>query len=119
MADSGPGRMTGRAKGTERATTRGLSDFDVEGLQEVSLLEVHKPLQPHAALEASGNLTNVVLEPPQAVHHTGMDQGAIPDQTDLGAPGDHPIADLAPSDAAPTRADAGNPSRLSWAQQRG
>src|SRR5215471_15009927 len=69
--------------------------LDLERLDDVSDLDVLVLLEPDAALEALLDLRHVVLEAAERSDLAFVDHAVVPQQADLGAPGDRALGDVA------------------------
>src|SRR5688500_20041351 len=80
-------------------TCLGAGDLtDFVGLDDVADLDVVVPGDGDAALVAEGDLTNVVLEAPEARDLTGVDDLAVTQQPRLGVADDLAVGDVASGD---------------------
>src|SRR3546814_6199145 len=81
----------------------------LERLDDVALLQVLEVAEADAALEAGVDLAHVVLEATQRVDGALPDDRALPQEADLGVPGDGAVEHHAAGDAT----DAGHGEDLS------
>ena len=75
----------------------------LERLDHVADLHVLVALEHDPALEALGDLLDVVLEASERAHAPGPDHRALPNEADLGDARDLPVGDLAAGDVPPAR----------------
>src|SRR6266508_6472308 len=71
---------------------------DLEGLDDVALMDVLEVLEPDPALEALVHLPHVVLEPAEGADPSRVDDDPVSDQPGLGSPCDLPAEHHAPGD---------------------
>src|SRR5262249_10180546 len=80
--------------------------FDLPGgvrLDHVAVLDVGEVPEHDAAVIPRGDLADVLVEPPQALDLSVVDDRTVADQTDLRAAGDRAVRDVAAGDRADAR----------------
>src|SRR4051794_4028582 len=103
-----------RSRATKASLTARALDgelaLDLAGLvdlQDVALLDVRVVLENDAALEAGGDLADVVVEAPQAADRGVVDDRAVAHDPHLGAAADDAVGDVRAGDRADARGAEG------------
>src|SRR5664279_352191 len=108
----------GRGSGESRYRLQRPGDFlDLEELEQVAFLDVVVVFQLDAALEAGGDLADVVLHAPHGLDLAGVDDDVLAQQAEARAAADDARRDHRPRDGADLRrhehgADLGRADRL-------
>ena len=97
------------AKPRSQVRSVGLNLLHNERLKDVSYLDVVELLKTHAALVATGNLANVVLESLQRRDLILKDHDAVTDHADLRLTGDLTVLNIRARDSVPRAALSGSP----------